>query len=250
MTLQATLGGLTFVGDAGAATYTIDRDGGLKGWFDGVDSRHESIPRPASHGDFDVPTYLGGRIIILSGLVRASSASAYETALAGLSGLLADGSSATFTVTQAAGTLTATVRRNSAPDVQHVVYGALARYQLQLWAPDPRRYGATHTVSASSSISVAHDGNFPATPVLTIAGTSSGGYTVTGPGSQLITVTTALASGHPHTIDLATGALYKDGARVLGGISVYQPWTVPVGSSVTVSVSAGTVASSVKDTWI
>ena len=102
----------------------------------------------------------------------------------------------------------------------------------------------------TSSISVAHDGNFPATPVLTIAGTSSGGYTVTGPGSQLITVTTALASGHPHTIDLATGALYKDGARVLGGISVYQPWTVPVGSSVTVSVSAGTVASSVKDTWI
>jgi hypothetical protein len=245
----ASLGGLDFVGDGSDATYTIDTDG-IKGWLDGVDTRRESIPRPSAHGEFDVPGYLTGRIITFSGLVLTGSDSDFENALAALSGLLADGSSDELSVTQATATLTASVRRNAAPQIDVEVYGLVARYRIQLWAADPRRYGATHSISASSSISVAHDGNFPATPVLTVAGSSGGGYTVTGPGSRLITVTRALVSGHPHTIDMVTGGLYVDGARVVGGISVYQPWTVPVGSSVTVSVSAGTVAAVVKDTYI
>ena len=248
--VSATLGALTFVGDDSAATYTIEREG-LKGWFDGADSRRESIPRPAAHGDFNVPTYLGGRIISISGLILATSTAGYESAVSALSGLLADGSSDELSVTEDAGTLTATVRRHGAPEVIPQVYGKRARYRVQFWSPDPRRYGATHNYGPSSSVSsIGHDGNFPAAPVLTIAGSSGGGYTVTGPGSRLITVTSALASGHPHTIDLATGALYKDGARVLGGVSVYQPWTVPAGSTVTASVSAGTVAIEVLDTFI
>lgn len=135
----ATLGGLTFVGDGSAATYTIERDG-LKGWFDGVEMRHESIPRPLADGDFDSPGYLGPRLITLTGRILTNDdPAAFETAMAALDGLLADGSKDTFTVEQALGTYTAEVRRHGAPEIFIEVYGRRARYRLQLWAPDPAK---------------------------------------------------------------------------------------------------------------
>lgn len=246
--MNVTLGGLTFMGDGTNATYTV---AALPGWLDGVGTRRDSIPRPSAHGDFDVPTYLSGRVVSIVGMVHAGSVSAYEAAIADLTGLLADGSSGEMSVAQASGTLTAMVRRDGEPDIQHVVYGQTARFRVQFWAADPRRYGVTHTYGPLSTVTgVSQDGNFPASPVLTVSGSSGGGYTVTGPGSRLITVTEPLVTGFPHTLVLASGALMVDAARVLGGVSVYEPWTVPPGVSVTVSVSAGTVAVEVRDTWL
>lgn len=243
--MTATLGGLTFVGDGGAATYTIDE---LKY---GAGSRRDSIPRPSAHGDFDVPVFLTGMLVTISGLIHASSVAEYEAAVDALTGLLADGSSSELEVTQAVGSWTAMVRRSGEPDVTHLVYGETGRYQVQFWAADPRRYGASHSFGPASSVStVAHDGNFPADAVLEVAGSSGGGYTVTGPGSRLITVTEPLVSGHPHTVDVGSGALHVDGVRVLGGVSVFQPWAVPPGVTVSVSVSAGTVAVEVRDTFV
>lgn len=247
----ATLGGLEFVGDGDdTATYTLDADG-LGGWFGGVEMRHDTIPRPSSHGDFDAPGFLSGRIITLSGLILTADDSAFEAAIKALEALLADGSAGELEVQQTSGTYTAEVRRHGAPDIAVVVYGRVGRYQLQFWSPDPRRYGVTHTYGPGAVVAgVEQDGNFPAWPVLTVEGSAGGGYTVTGPGSKLITVTEPLVSGNPHTIDLSTGGLYVDGVRVVGGVSVYQPWSVPVGSSVSVSVSAGTVTVEVRDTFI
>lgn len=247
--MLVTVGGVQFSGDAGDVRFTIGGDG-LKGWLDGVDMRNESIPRPSAHGEFDVPGFLGGRIVSITGLIRATSAADFEDALEELSGLLSDGSSEEMEVQQNTRTLTAMVRRHGAPDVISIVYGALARYRIQFWAPDPRRYGASNTDGPSSSISVNHAGNFPATSVLTVAGSSGGGYTITGPGGRQITVTEPLVSGTPHTLDLATGALVVDGDRIIGGITVYEPWTVPVGASVSVSVSAGTVTAVTRDTFV
>jgi hypothetical protein len=136
--VNATLGGLTFVGDGSAATYTLEK---LDGWFGGVEMRREMIPRPNSDGDFDSPGYLGGRVITLSGLILAADdAAAFETAMMALEDLLADGSMAEFAVTQAGGTYTAQVRRHGAPDIDaSVLYGSVGRYQVQLWAPDPSK---------------------------------------------------------------------------------------------------------------
>ena len=138
--MNATLDGLTFVGDDAPATYTIKRDGGLTGWFDGVEVRHETVPRPNSDGDFDAPGYLGPRLITLSGKILAADAAGLEAAMKALEDLLADGSKAEFAVTQASGDVyTAQVRRHGAVEIINELYGSRARYRLQLWAPDPAK---------------------------------------------------------------------------------------------------------------
>jgi hypothetical protein len=132
----ATLGGLTFVGDGGTATYSIFPDG-LRGWFDGVEMRREKIARAAAVGDFPAPGFLGPRLITISGLIRATSDVDFENAMSALATLLDDGSMDDLVVEQATGTFSISVGRDGAPDIVIEVYGSVARYRLQLWAPDP-----------------------------------------------------------------------------------------------------------------
>jgi hypothetical protein len=136
---NATLGGLTFVGDDGPATYTIFRDG-LKGWFEGVEMRREIVGRPNGNGDFPAPGRLGSRLVTLSGLIlTADDPEAFEVAMAALEDLIADGGMDTLTVEQATGTYTLEVGRLGSPEIIIEVYGSRARYRLQLWAPDPTK---------------------------------------------------------------------------------------------------------------
>lgn len=249
--MDVQVGGVTFRGDWQSATYTIEKNG-LTGWLlGGAAVDRESIKRPAAHGEFDTPGFLTGRLITLSGDVWSTGEADMVSDLEVLNGLLADGQSGTMTVTIGGVTTSAAVRRSGEPSINVTVFGKHARYQFRFWAADPRRYGSATTFGPGSSVSdIEHAGNFPATPVLKVSGSAGGGYTVTGPGSRVITVTADLESGHPHTIDLASGGLYVDGSRVVAGMSVYQPWTVPAGGSVGASVSAGTLEVTVKDTYL
>jgi hypothetical protein len=250
MTL-ATLEGFSFYGDAdaGAHTYSIEQNG-IKNWLDGVDTRRETIARPDADGEFDVPGKLGGRQPTLSIAVKAIGEAALQLAIDDLMGILADGSKGTLAIELAGRTLTASVRRSGTPTIEMLNPKRAARVQLQLWSADPRRYGTTvHTFGPGSSVSgIQHAGNFAALPILRIAG-GNGGYTVNGPGGKLITVNAGLGSGE-HTLNLATGGLYIGGSRVFGGVSVYRPWVVPKNTSITVSVTAGTVAVDLRDTFV
>jgi hypothetical protein len=139
MSVVATVGGLTFSGDGSTATYTLDSDG-LKGWWvGGTSMRREYVDRPNQHGQFSTPGYLSGRIVTLSGQVQADDPEAFEDALEALGALLEDGDSDTLTVTSASGVRTAEVARYGEPMVRVLVYGSVAEYQFQLWAPDPTR---------------------------------------------------------------------------------------------------------------
>ena len=141
MSVEATIGGLTFVGGGGAATYTIDRGEGLKGWFmGGVSMRREYVDRPTHDGQFATPGYLSGRIVTLAGKVLGNGdEAAFQTAVEALEALLADGGSDTLTVTTELGASTATVFRYGEPQFRPIVWGYSADYQIQLWAPDPTR---------------------------------------------------------------------------------------------------------------
>lgn len=252
--MLATLGGLSFRGDradiltrlaAGETVYTIEPDG-LKGWLDGTDMRRDSVARPEAHGEFDVPGYLTSRIPSLAGSVLAPSGAALQLACDALTGLLADGSAGELAVEIEGRTLTAMVRRQGKPDVNVLDPKSAAAYGIQFWAADPRRYGALHEFGPGSSVSgIEHDGNFPALPVLEITGATA--YTVTGPGGRLITVSSTSGT---HRIDLASGGLFIGGVRVIGGVSVYQPWAVPAGAAVAASVSAGSLKVEVRDAFV
>src|SRR5690606_2498931 len=98
---------------------------------------------------------------------------------------------------------------------------------LTFWAADPRTFGESRTfgpVATATSVATYHYGNFPATPVFTVAGSSPGGYEVQGQGGRRYIVTRPLAHGDPHIIDLATGLLRVGGAVVYGGVSRADSW--------------------------
>jgi hypothetical protein len=138
--IEATVGGLTFVGHEGPATYTIAADG-LKGWFvGGTSMRREYVDRPNQPGQFSTPGYLSGRLVEITGKVLVDDdAVAFEDALDALDALLEDGGSDTLTVTTPKGAKTATVFRYGEPQLRILVYGSVAEYQIQLWAPDPEK---------------------------------------------------------------------------------------------------------------
>lgn len=134
--MNATLDGLTFLGDGSLGTYTLEE---ITGWWGGVEMRHASIPRPNADGDFDAPVFQSGRLLTLVGHVHASTDAAFETAMQALEDLLADGSKEALTVEQASATYAIEVRRHGLPDFAVLVYGRAARFQLHLWAPDPEK---------------------------------------------------------------------------------------------------------------
>jgi hypothetical protein len=139
MSITATIGGLTFQSGA-SATYTIGENG-LEGWFvGGTSMRREYVDRPNHPGQFATPGYLSGRIVTLSGKVLGTGdEEAFEDALDALDALLEDGGSDTLTVTTPKGAKTATVFRYGEPQLRILVYGSVAEYQIQLWAPDPEK---------------------------------------------------------------------------------------------------------------
>lgn len=245
--MRAELEGIILDGtDATASPYTITS---IDGWDDGVDTRRESIDRPGGHGQFHTPGYLSGRLITIAGEIYTDSDAAQDHAILRLTGALADGSTGKLTVTTSQ-TAWAMVQRNGPPDIVRDRWGLLATYQLQLWAVDPRKYGEAHDYPAG--VPAVQYGNFPARPQLVVSGSSSGGYTVTGPDGRRVVVTKAITSGAPHTIDFAQGGLYVDGVRQLRAISIYEPWTVGPGlPSVTAGVSGGLdLVQRVTDTYI
>lgn len=140
----STYGGLTFYGDdTRPATYTIWKDG-LKGWFSGVEMRHESIPRPNGDGDFDAPGRKGPRIITQTGLILADGdPEAFENAMSALGDMGSDGSKSEFAVQQATGTFGILARMHGEPEIIVELYGSRARYRFQLWAPLPAKYEVT-----------------------------------------------------------------------------------------------------------
>ena len=99
-----------------------------------------------------------------------------------------------------------------------------------------------------------HYGNFPATSTIVVAGSMPSGYTIYGPAGKAYTVTQAVVSGHPHTIDMATGLLMIDGTYVYGVTSSGATWAVPPGGQVTQTLTpvsgAGTMTVSTPDTSI
>lgn len=203
----------------------LDADG-IGALWGGVDVRREDIARPSAHGSFDLRGFLAPRVIPLSGHLSSRSREGLEHFAARVGGLLADGSSSRLVVEGPDGSRWCDVRLGAATQVR-LVDATTARFQIQLWSPDPRLYGEVHDFTSGQT--AYHRGNFPARPQLIVSGTASGGYTVTGPGGRRVVVTKALTSGAPHTIDFARGGLWINGVRQLRAITVYEPWEIAPG---------------------
>lgn len=224
--------------------YLIGRNG-LRGWRGG-DLRREEIPRPSAHGAFDLAGYQSQKVTSLSGTLLASSEVGLKHMKDSILGVLADGSSGRMTVDDESGSTWRDVRLVSCSDPEDLDELS-ATFSMTFWSADPRRYGDVRDFAAGAP--AVHYGNFPATPRLMV-GAGTGGYTVTGPGGRVVTVTTAPAGAHE--IDFATAGLFLGGVRQSNAIGTYQPWTIPPGlPGVTATISgARTLTQRVTDTFM
>ncbi|GAA5198506.1 hypothetical protein [Microbacterium jejuense] len=245
--MRAYFAGLEFVGDGGAATFTLGRNG-LVGWFEGVGTRGEQTARSVADGDHVSPAFLTGRLITLTGLVLGAST---EAALSALSALPRR-TLGQFAVESDDSDTWALVRRLDKPDISVDAWGSAVSYQLRLYAPDPFRYGEEVISSSGTEVSIAHAGNTVAVPVIEVSGSMPSGYEIASQGKRYV-VTQALTSGHTHVIDMANGFLTLDGDLQVGAVSRCETFTIPRGAGATVTITpvsgSGSIVVHTVDTW-
>jgi hypothetical protein len=229
---------------------------GFNGWTDGAGVRRSETPIAGGIGSFDIPPLAGSRYLPWTGLARASSMKKLGQLSDELSGLLIDGSEAEVAVYHLGSTRTAMARL--ADQSLFVADGksgpkgeARARFSLQLFCADPRKFGETRSFAAGEE--AFHDGNYIASPVLRVYGTGVSGYTIGGPDGRSLKVTHPIVQGHHHFIDTATRRLTVDGAVIFNAVTG-TPWGIPPYQSVvhTLSVLSGsaTLSVPVAETWM
>jgi len=228
---------------------------GFKGWTSGVGTRRDQAARQG-HGSFRAPGRRESRTVTLTGMGIAPTEQ--ETAALGrkLTGILAEGEYGRVTVETAAGvqyadgTLAGEVlfeHRGRTPRI--------ADWQLQLWFPDPRKYGEERSFPSAGNeqTQIWHRGNFGAAPVHVISGTGPG-YTLNGPDGKRFTVREPVSTDSPHLVDMATGQVIIRGNARYGIVAEADVWTVAPGRTVPVRlVPAGgslSMVTRVKDTYI
>jgi hypothetical protein len=230
------LGVISFgiVDDAGVE-WRVD---GLQGW-DSAEVRSTVTQREAAHGAWMSPSYLGERIITLSGLLAAPTGAQLDGAVEQLLAAVPLDGFVTLTVYEAV-PKQVSVRQSGKPLVTPIG-DRLATWSLLVTAPDPRRYGtalrsastglpsttgglvlpaappwAMSAVTVAGFIGMTNEGSLTAYPVLAIAGPV-----------QQPTVTVRYAGGTTaaltYAADLATGDVLtldcQEHTAVVGGAS-------------------------------
>lgn len=247
--MEVSLGGLLFEGTANSrAKYTIELDG-LKGLFGGVGVRGESVERAFAHGDYSLPVFREARVLRLRGNVFSGGMFAQQQDLSALGGVLSAGGRETLTVQAEVGARWCVVQLAGEPDIEVLVPGRVARYQLMVRARDPRLFGEART-SVGSSVLVHNRGTFPASPSVIVEGPQSAPYVVAGPSGETFQVTQGLSSGQTHRIDFRAGRVYRNGVFQIGAVGRAELWTVPPGGSARMSISSGQMSVMVHDTYM
>lgn len=235
---QARLGGLVFEGGDGPAEYDIAPDG-LRGWFEGVDLRTERYPRPSANGYFPSEVLRGGRTITMKGQVHSRGAVDQERSFARLTGLLSDGLQGRLNVQTENGMTWADVELDDKVEITTLIYGQTAEYRLQLWAPDPIRYGDKNTFAPGAA--VYHKGNAPSFPVVTVVGPRPA-YSISA-GGKSFPISQALTAGQTHEVFLKTGAVFRNGIKQSGVTTAPVRWSVAPGQELVHTISGSGTAS-------
>ncbi|WP_293782613.1 phage distal tail protein [uncultured Aeromicrobium sp.] len=189
----------------------------ITGWRAGTPVRVRQVPRENAHGSYAQRGYRDGRMITIRGDIIGHEPAQVGAALDRLSALLADGGFGQFRFDDGRGDdKTATVQLfalddggwNNTP---------ICSYQMQLWSPDPYRYG--HVSTGSTTFPSIPDGVglvfplFAPDGVLDFGATadiSQGLVTLENPGTAPATPTFEITGPTPASgfviIDTATGA--------------------------------------------
>lgn len=223
------IAGLDFFGDRGPLVIGAD---GFTGWDEGVAMRQENVSRPGAHGSFSLPAYQDARVVSVSGNVVANSPADLAQWKNRLTGLLAGGQEGRIQVTRSWGAQWANCRLGAQTRFSERGGTSTATFQIQLWCPDPRKYGNENKFGVTNAVANAfHRGNYDAMALVRVTGAAPNGYRITGPGGLQYRVERAVTSGFPHQIDFNTGVLLVDGIPMSNRGSA-DVWPVPPGQTV------------------
>ncbi|QJU54330.1 hypothetical protein SCB71_14385 [Herbiconiux sp. KACC 21604] len=218
----------TLVFDGGEGDVELSIDGkDFAGWDDNGEMRRAAIEYAQAHGSYDLRGFQSSRLVVFGGLAGSASPESQQALRNAVTGIIPDGQRDRMVVDHQGLTLHAYVRLERASWAIET-YGSVARYQLQMWAADPRKYGQAErfpTEGTATSVEVFNRGNFPALPVYTIAGDMPNGYEL-GAGASRYRVSTPVTPGHPHTFCTRTGKHWVDGRPVIGGIERFDRWVI------------------------
>lgn len=247
--MQVRLNGLLFDGteDPGAK-FTVELDG-VKGLFGGVGVRADTVARSLSDGDFSLPVFRDARVLWLRGLIFSDGLVEQQEDMSRLGAVLAAGERAVLSVDAAIGVRWCRVELGDEPDIEVLVPGKVARYQLVLRARDPRLFSERRTVTGVS-VKAVNYGTFPASPVVSVAGPVAAPYTVVGPGGRTFQVTQSLTGSQSHSIDFRSGRVSRNGVLQVGAVGRAELWTIPPGGTVLMSISDGVMSVQVDDTYM
>lgn len=236
----------------------------ITGWHKGLGVRRPEIARENAHGSYPQRGYRTGRLITIRGDIVGRGPAPVGRSLELLSAMLADGRFATFRFDDTKGdNKTSTVQLHAIDDGGWN-NSPTCSYQLQLWAPDPYRYGATSEGSTPFPAPVAgrglryplftpdgflsYGGPLPATGTVEISnpGTAEAYpvYEITGPtpasGFEIVDTTgggrfkfmSVVPTGATLRVDTADGSAVINGTADRGGDLIVTRWpTIPRESS-------------------
>jgi len=252
--LRVTIAGLDFYGH-GSDGFIISPDG-FSGWDDGVDMRLENTARPYANGSFNLPVFQDARTVSVSGNVFADSPRKLAQLRNLLTGLMAGGLTGRIQVERFGDVQWADGRLAAKTMFTERGGQNCASFQVQVWCPDPRKFGDTKTVAVATGapVSVFHRGNYNATPSFVVKGSMPGGYTITVNGWNYA-VTLPLVSGKPHTVDYNNGRLYVNGVLAQNSLGNTNTTPIPPGISVGVGLypmttGSGSADMTITDTYI
>jgi len=212
------------------------------------------VPRPRADGDFESQIDYEPRLITFTGRV-VSSNHGYLHQAAGILAALPFRGKKKFLVDGHGPTQWATVDPRGKVSTTFPTDTRL-EFQIPLEAIDPFKYGESYSPSGAvgAGFDVFHRGTVPALPVVTVAGSLPGGYELS-LGGRLVSVSRAVTSGSPHTVDMATGILRVGGSVARGGFEYSELLSVDPGLpqnfySVARTTGSGTVTVRFSDTYI
>lgn len=223
---------------------------GLSGFTGGTTDRGEQTARPNGDGALSVDGFLSAGSMTLDGGITAPTPFDLVKKINRFVSVFTNREIA-ISAKDEAGHYWRMARRNALPTItRHGRDRCFARFNVQLWLPDPHYYGETR--SASAGVRVANYGSADAIPTVRVQGPQPAGYTIgDGEGGEIV-VTQALGAGGTDVIDLRTGWVRRAGVIISGAVSKFQPWTVPAcGSKVhTFTGDASLVSFEVTDTYM
>lgn len=221
---QVLLGDQILHGQDRAGQWVVEK---LAGWYEAPEAKGGGEARPLSDGDFEGQVNYGPRMVTVDGILFHRSRGELVSAMERFNGL-AKLTAQKLVVTDAGLSRYANVKSLGTSWTAHTLDAS--RFQVRLKSDDSFKYGESYAPSGAvgSAFDVFQRGTVEAWPVVTVSGSLPGGYELT-LGGRLVSVTRAVTSGSPHTLDMRTGILRVGGSVARGGYSYSELFSVKPG---------------------